>query len=75
MRPLSGEPDRSRPVPPAPAQPFAWPRLQEGALANGLKLALMEMRRLPLVSLQIVLPYAGTCAEPQGKAGLAGLLA
>lgn len=69
------EPDRAKPVPMTPAKPVQMPALEESTLKNGLKLALMGLRRLPIVSLQIVLPFAGYKHDPEGKSGLAELTA
>lgn len=73
--PEQSKPDRAKPVPMAPAKPHKVPALEESALKSGLKLALMEIKRLPLVSLQIVLPFAGSNSDPAGKSGLAKLTA
>ncbi len=65
--------DRSKPVP--PASPLRLPHVEEASLENGLKIALLEMRRLPLVCVRVIFPFAGSSFDPQGKAGLADLLA
>jgi len=66
--------DRSRRVPPSAARPFVAPSVRESQLVNGVKLAVAEIKRLPIVSVDIILPYAGAAHDPQGKAGLAGLV-
>src|SRR5206468_10216200 len=58
-----------------PAKPFQAAPLEEKTLSNGMTLALMEMHRLPLVSVRLVLPLGGTALDPQGKSGLASLVA
>lgn len=70
-----GELDRAVPVPAGQAKPFALPAVQRGALANGIDLALQEVKRLPLVSVKIVLPYAGSLADPANKNGLGAFVA
>lgn len=67
--------DRSQPVPPGPAKAFAAAPVEEKTLANGLKLAIMESHRLPLVSVKLVLPLGGSALDPNGKSGLANLVA
>ncbi len=66
--------DRSRPVPAGPTRPFNAPVVQESQLANGVKLAVAEISRLPIVSVDIVLPYAGAARDPRDKAGLSSLV-
>lgn len=66
---------RAKPAPMAPAKPVVMPELEESTLKSGLKLALMGLGRLPIVSLQIVLPFAGYRSDPEGKSGLAELTA
>lgn len=67
--------DRGTPVPPGPPRAFQVPPLEESVLEGGMKLALEQMGRVPLVSLRLVLPYAGSAFDPEGKAGLSGLVA
>jgi zinc protease len=62
-------------VPPGPAKAFQAAPVEEASLANGLKVAVMESHRLPLVSVKLVLPLGGTALDPQGKSGLASLVA
>ena len=51
------------------------PRPQEATLANGLHLIVLEDRRLPQVTFQIVIPGAGGYFDPADKVGLASLTA
>jgi predicted Zn-dependent peptidase len=51
------------------------PRPQEADLANGLHLMVLEDRRVPRVSFQIIIPGAGGYFDPADKAGLAGYTA
>lgn len=67
--------DRSKPVPNGPARPFQLPPLEERSMANGMKVALIEVHRVALVSVRLVLPFAGSAHDPSGKAGLSGLVA
>lgn len=67
--------DRATPVEPGPARPFAVSAPEEEALKRGMKVALAQVSRLPIVSARVVLPYGGSAFEPAGKAGLAGFVA
>lgn len=67
--------DRGTPVPPGPPRSFQVPPLEEATLKGGMKLALEQMGRVPLVSLRLVLPFAGSSFDPEGKTGLSGLVA
>jgi len=60
--------------PPAPARPYEFPRAVSRTLPNGLRVSVIEDRRLPLVaaSLQVL---AGHAYAPPQKAGLATLTA
>jgi predicted Zn-dependent peptidase len=51
------------------------PRPQEADLPNGLHLMVMEDRRLPQVTFQILIPGAGGYYDPAGKVGLASYTA
>ena len=53
----------------------AQQRVEERQLPNGLTIALSEMHRLPLVSVRVVLPLGGSALDPDGKSGLATLVA
>lgn len=73
--PETSDLDRGAPVAPGAARAFQVPPLQEAQLRLGMKLALEQVGRLPIVSVLLVLPYAGSAFEPDGKAGLASLVA
>lgn len=73
-RPAFSELDRSTPIPPGPARPFQTAPLGESALASGLRVAVAEARRLPIVAVQLVLPFAGSAYDPDGKSGLAAFV-
>lgn len=62
--------DRShRPVPP-PATPFAFPRVTEHVLANGLHVQVVENHELPIVAVRMAMS-ADSTEDPVGKEGLA----
>jgi len=75
LPPPSQEPDRTTTVAPSPAKPFLIAPLKEGLLGNGVRLALMELNRLPLVCVNIVLPMGGSALDLREKSGLASLVA
>jgi zinc protease len=47
------------------------PRPQEATLANGLRLMVLEDRRLPRITFQIIIPGAGGYFDPANQIGLA----
>jgi len=51
------------------------PKPKEADLANGLHLMVMEDRRLPQVTFQIIIPGAGGYFDPEDKIGLASYTA
>lgn len=65
---------KAAPPPPAPPRPYEFPRPVSRTLPNGLRVLVIEDRRLPLVaaSLQVL---AGHAYAPPQKAGLASLTA
>jgi zinc protease len=64
------------PNPPAPAKlgPAHYPAAQEALLPNGLRLAVLENHRQPIVSITLSLP-AGTATDPAGQEGTADMMA
>lgn len=62
------------PPPPAPPRPYEFPRAAARTLANGLRVLVIEDRRLPLVAASMQL-LAGHAYAPPGKAGLAMMTA
>ncbi|MGC8883356.1 MAG: M16 family metallopeptidase [Bryobacteraceae bacterium] len=66
--------NRVAPPPPAPPRPYEFPQAASRTLANGLRVFVIEDRRLPLVaaSMQIL---AGHAYAPPEKAGLAMMTA
>lgn len=67
--------DRATPVAPGEPRAFQVPPLEEATLKRGFKLALEAVGRVPVVSIKLVLPLAGSALDPEGKAGLAELTA
>ena len=68
-----------RPLPaPAPARPVLVPPVHEAKLANGLRVVTIERHDLPLVSMVLAMPGAGSAADPKEATGVnafaAGLL-
>jgi zinc protease len=51
------------------------PRPQTATLANGLHLIVLEDRRVPRVTFQLIIPGAGGYYDPAGQAGLASVTA
>lgn len=66
--------DRSRLPQPGPEPAFVFPTIRRTRLANGLRVAAVERRGLPMVSLALVLP-AGSASDPPHRPGLASLAA
>ncbi len=73
--PAQQAPAKATPPAPGPAKEVRFPEFQEKALANGLRVVVIEQHEQPAVSLRLILPTAGTTFEPDGKAGLAGATA
>ena len=57
----------------APVKPTPLPPLQEAVLPDGVRLVLVEDHRLPVLSLSLSVPNAGSASDPKGKEGLAFL--
>src|SRR5215213_227458 len=66
-------PPSSRPAP-GPARDYAFPRFERRQLANGLKLIIAPVRKLPVVTVLAVVD-AGALHDPAGKEGVALLTA
>jgi zinc protease len=62
---------------PAPtAEPrFAPPRAKQRKLSNGMRLLVVENRKLPIVGMTLLVPGAGAAADPQDRLGLASFTA
>jgi predicted Zn-dependent peptidase len=67
-------PDRSRPPENGPAPELRIPEQKHFTLANGLKVRLVEYRRLPIVALNLVAD-AGAARDPAARPGLASFTA
>ncbi|MEO6331339.1 MAG: insulinase family protein, partial [Gemmatimonadaceae bacterium] len=59
---------------PGPPRPYSFPRFQRASLANGARLLVAEIGKLPVVSVTVVI-NAGAESDPRGKEGLAQLTA
>ena len=66
--------DRTRLPQQGPEPTFAFPAIRRRQLGNGLSIAAVERRGLPIVSLALVLP-AGSAVDPPDRPGLASLAA
>lgn len=73
--PLWADFDRTHPAPMDEPHVFAAPTVDKSTLSNAAELAVAETRRLPLVSVEILLPFAGSALDPKGQHGLATLVA
>lgn len=71
---ISAEPDRATPVPLVAPRPLAIPPVARHTMANGMRLATIELERMGLVSVRWIFPYAGNATDPAGKDGLAGFV-
>jgi len=65
---------RSQAPAPLPPQPIVIPTAHETALSNGLRVVVVEDRRLPLISYRLAL-RVGSCYDPPRLPGLTDLLA
>lgn len=72
-RTYATETDRAARRPMGQTPNIAVPPVVRDAIKNGMKLSLIEMHRLPLASVKIVFPYAGSATVDADKEGLAGL--
>jgi zinc protease len=63
----------TRPTP-GPARPYHFPRFERATLANGLRILVVPVHKLPLVTVAL-LTESGAVAEPGGKDGVARLTA
>lgn len=66
-------PPTARPAPAAPRS-YHFPRFEQRRLANGLRLVVAPVTKLPLVT-AVALVEAGATQEPEGKEGVATLTA
>jgi zinc protease len=63
---------QSAPPAPGPLRPYAFPKVEQFTLANGLKVILVEKHNLPVVEGRVIID-AGAMREPASKNGLASL--
>jgi zinc protease len=70
----SPETVRQTPPPPLPARPIHLPRPFETTLSNGLKVVIVEDRRLPLISYRLTF-RTGDAQDPTELPGLTDLMA
>ncbi len=68
------QPDRSKPPEKGPAPALHVPAQEKFVLANGLRVRLVEYRRLPIVAMNLVVD-AGASRDPANAPGLASLTA
>lgn len=66
--------DRSALPIPGPERPFTFPDIRRRTLGNGLRVWTVEHRRVPLVSVIVLVP-AGGSADPPDRPGLAAISA
>lgn len=59
---------------PGPLRPYVFPKIEQFALPNGMKVVLVEKHTLPIISSRIILD-AGSMREPASKGGLANVAA
>src|SRR4051812_44945697 len=64
---------RSKPPAPLPVRPLNLPEPAETALANGLRVVVVEQRRLPLVSFRLAF-RSGHSSDPQDLPGLTDVM-
>ncbi|HSH44331.1 MAG TPA: insulinase family protein, partial [Longimicrobiales bacterium] len=60
---------------PGPVEDVAFPEYTERTLENGARLVVVENHEQPVVSVQLLVPGAGSAADPVGQAGLASVTA
>jgi len=67
---MSIETVRTRPPAPGKLRPFSFPEFKHTQLANGLRIFAARLPRVPLVSLEMLLPAGSQCDHPD-RPGLA----
>lgn len=68
-------PAPEQPPEPLPAEDVDFPDYAERTLENGARLLVVENHEQPVVSVQLILPAAGSAADPDDMAGLASVTA
>lgn len=71
----SGIADWTKTPTPTAEPTFAPPVVKRMRLANGMVLLVVENHALPIVSMRLVVPNAGSALDPKGKAGVAAFTA
>ena len=71
----SGISDWTQPPAPSAEPTFTPPTPHRMRLANGMALLVIENHKLPIVSMSLVVPNAGSSTDPKGKPGLAAFTA
>ena len=71
----SGIADWTKPPAPTTEPTFKPPVAKRLKLKNGMSLLVVENHKLPIVSISIVVPGAGSSSDPKGKGGLASFTA
>ncbi|MDB4961137.1 MAG: peptidase domain protein [Myxococcales bacterium] len=71
----SGISDWTKPPAPTTEPKFKPPVAKRLKLKNGMSLLVVENHKLPIVSMSIVIPGAGSSNDPKGKGGLASFTA
>jgi len=71
----SGIADWTKTPAPSTEPTFAPPVVKRMRLANGMVLLVSENHALPIVSMRLVVPNAGSALDPKGKAGVAAFTA
>jgi zinc protease len=71
----SGISDWTKAPPPSTEPSFTPPTPRRMRLANGMALLVIENHKLPIVSMDLVVPNAGSATDPKGKPGLAAFTA
>jgi zinc protease len=72
--PAQHHPSILTPPPLGPSRPLRLPQIREAKLPNGLRLVVLEDHSQPAVWIRLALP-AGSVHDPDGKAGLASMVA
>jgi zinc protease len=71
----SGIADWTKPPAAAPEPTFVPPTAKRMKLANGMALLVIENHKLPIVSMHLLVPGAGTAYDPKAKPGVAAFTA
>lgn len=72
--PLAAQDFPNKPPAPMPVKAAQFPPFQEATLSNGMRLLVVENKKLPVISVQLAFP-AGGSYDPNGKTGVADAVA